>query len=150
MKDSIYRYNLEQFFPQPSISIERQAVASTTASGDYKLQPKTHIVKSGESLSLIARKYRTTASELAKINKMNVKVILAGFTMAAMLKPDERLVLVGVGEKDYADKLAEIIGLARAYGRLNIRSLFLGCPTRTAEAASSATIAALHFMASTG
>ena len=74
MKDSIYNYNVEQFFPPPSISFDEKMpiASSSTENGNYKLQPKTHVVKSGESLSVIARKYRTTTSELAKMNNINV------------------------------------------------------------------------------
>ncbi len=99
MKDSIYKYNLEQFFPQPSISIDGAAVASTTVNGDYNLQPQTHIIKSGESLSLIAKKYRTTVSELAKINKMSVNTtihpgnkLIVGYNKIPVSKPKPAVV----------------------------------------------------------
>lgn len=74
MKDSIYNYNLDQFFPPSSISIN--GTVQTTESGNYKLQPQTHIVKSGESLSIIARKYRTTPAELAKINNISLNTTI--------------------------------------------------------------------------
>ena len=77
MKDSIYNYNLDQFFPPASISVsETLLVTSSTDNGNYKLQPKTHVVKSGESLSIIARKYHTTTSEIAKINKISVSTTI--------------------------------------------------------------------------
>lgn len=75
-KDSIYRYETNKYFSKPSISAvgETQLVAS--ASGNYTLQAKTHTIKSGESLSIIARKYRTTPAELAKLNKMSVNTTI--------------------------------------------------------------------------
>jgi membrane-bound lytic murein transglycosylase D len=76
MKDSIYRYNTEQFFPQPSISIGGTTQIASIDNVDYKMQPKTHIIKSGESLSVIARKYRTTVSELAKMNKISANTVI--------------------------------------------------------------------------
>jgi membrane-bound lytic murein transglycosylase D len=76
MKDSIYRYNVEQFFPQPSISIGEMAQTVSGENENYRLQPKTHTIKSGESLSIIARKYRTNVSDLAKMNKISVNTTI--------------------------------------------------------------------------
>jgi LysM repeat protein len=96
MKDSIYRYNVDQFFPQSLIALDKTTQTTQTASvhGNYKLQPKTHVIKSGESLSLIARKYKTTVSELAKLNKMNAqttihpgKKLLVGYTKIMLPNP---------------------------------------------------------------
>jgi membrane-bound lytic murein transglycosylase D len=96
MKDSIYRYNVDQFFPQPLIALDKteQTKQTTSVQGNYKLQPKTHVIKSGESLSLIARKYKTTVSELTKLNKMNAqttihpgKKLLVGYTKIMLPNP---------------------------------------------------------------
>jgi len=82
MKDSIYNYNTDQYFTPASIAIEESMLKSSSTSssssgnGNNKSQPKIHVVKSGESLSIIARKYRTTASELAKMNKMSVNTTI--------------------------------------------------------------------------
>jgi membrane-bound lytic murein transglycosylase D len=94
MKDSIYKYNTEQFFPQPSISIGEMTQIASIENVDYKIQPKTHIIKSGESLSVIARNYRTTVSELVKMNKISVnttlhpgKKLTVGYNKTPIQKP---------------------------------------------------------------
>jgi membrane-bound lytic murein transglycosylase D len=95
MKDSIYKYNTDQFFPQPAIYIDRMTTQITsTENGNYKLQPKTHVIKSGETLSTIARKYRTTVSELTKMNKIKAsttihsgKKLIVGYNKIALPKP---------------------------------------------------------------
>jgi len=83
MKDSIYKHNTNQFFTESSISISgkspQTAATSTTDKTDnknYKLQPQTHVIKQGESLSIIARKYHTTASELAKMNNISINTTI--------------------------------------------------------------------------
>jgi membrane-bound lytic murein transglycosylase D len=96
LKDSIYNYNTDQFFSQPLISMERTTAAPTTVAttGDYRLQPKTHTVKSGESLSIIARIYKTSVTELAKLNKINIntmihpgKKLIVSYTKIPIPKP---------------------------------------------------------------
>jgi len=73
MKDSIYKYNAEQYFSSPSISYSKtEQATSKTGSGI----PKIHVIKSGESLSIIAKKYHTTVSELAKLNKINANATI--------------------------------------------------------------------------
>ncbi|MDR0368566.1 MAG: LysM peptidoglycan-binding domain-containing protein [Bacteroidales bacterium] len=91
-KDSIYRYETDKYFSKPSISLSREPLVS--ASGDYKLQTRTHTVKSGESLSVIARKYRTTSAQLAKLNKISVnttihpgKKLIVGYNKIPVPKP---------------------------------------------------------------
>jgi membrane-bound lytic murein transglycosylase D len=94
MKDSIYKYNTEQFFPQPSIFIDEKQQIASTENANYKLHPKTHLIKNGESLSTIARKYRTTVSELTRMNKINAKTtiypgkkLVVGYNKIAVPKP---------------------------------------------------------------
>ena len=88
MKDSIYQYNTDQYFSEPSISLSKTTQTQPVAgNANGKLQPQIHVIKSGESLSLIAKKYRTTVAELAKINKINAnatihpgKKLIVGYT----------------------------------------------------------------------
>jgi membrane-bound lytic murein transglycosylase D len=94
MKDSIYKYNMEQFFPKPSIFADETTQVASSGNTNYKLQPKTHVVRSGESLSVIARKYRTSASELAKMNKIKInttihpgKKLIVGYNKIPVPKP---------------------------------------------------------------
>jgi membrane-bound lytic murein transglycosylase D len=80
LKDSIYSYNNNLYFASQMINFEPASTSnltststkttSSTASGDYKLTPKKHTVKSGESLNIIAKKYRTSVTEIAKLNKI--------------------------------------------------------------------------------
>lgn len=72
MKDSIYNYNVEQFFPPSSISLSG---TSETKIGTNK-QPIMHVIKNGETLSTIAHKYRTTISELTKMNKISANTTI--------------------------------------------------------------------------
>jgi len=95
-KDSIFRFDMEKYFSKPSITLNSSTEKITSsASGDYILQPKTHIVKSGESLSIIARKYKTTPTELAKMNKIGVntmihpgKKLIIGYNKIPVAKPN--------------------------------------------------------------
>ena len=74
MKDSIYAYNKDLYFSPQRINYE---VASASAiEGEYKLTPKYHVVKKGESLGIISKKYRTTVSELAKLNKIKTNATI--------------------------------------------------------------------------
>lgn len=73
LKDSIYNYNVEQYFSSPSISYNKtEQTKSKIGSGI----PKIHVIKSGESLSIIAKKYRTTPAEIAKKNNMSVNATI--------------------------------------------------------------------------
>ncbi len=93
-KDSIYRYNVDTYFSKPSISTGGNEQIVSSNSGDYKLQPKIHTIKSGESLSVIAQKYKTTSAELAKLNKISVgttihpgKKLIVGYNKIPVAKP---------------------------------------------------------------
>jgi membrane-bound lytic murein transglycosylase D len=93
-KDSIFRYDVDKYFSKPSISLGGNEQIVSSNSGDYKLQTKTHTIKSGESLSIIARKYKTTPAELAKLNKISVgttihpgKKLIVGYNKIPVAKP---------------------------------------------------------------
>jgi LysM repeat protein len=120
MKDSIYRYNMEQFFPKPSIVIDGSTQMASVENKDYKLSPKTHVIRSGESLSVIARKYRTTVSELTKINKISVnttlypgKKLIVGYNKTPIPKPKPAPILVDSVKmaSDITKNLSDTVGL---------------------------------------
>lgn len=78
-KDSIYRK--QEQLEQPRV--ELPAPDGTTAQGDYYYKNKYHVVKSGESLTVIARKYGTT---LGKIQSMNNR-------KSTLIHPGDRLIV---------------------------------------------------------
>ncbi len=51
-------------------------VAMSDSSGTYRMEPRRHVVKSGETLSAIARKYSTTATTIANLNKISLNSTL--------------------------------------------------------------------------
>lgn len=73
LKDSIYNYNVDSFFSNSVIADNIFFNHSHTIdSNGFRLQARYHTVKSGESLSIISRKYHTSATEIAKLNKISV------------------------------------------------------------------------------
>ena len=72
MKDSVYQHDKDQYFSGAAISYSEKPQTTTSLTNVKNANPQIHIVKQGESLSIIARKYRTTASELAKMNNINI------------------------------------------------------------------------------
>jgi len=68
MRDSIYIYNKDSYFSPHIVKYESEP--ASVISGDYKLTPIKYIVKNGESLNLIAKKYNTTTTEIAKNSKI--------------------------------------------------------------------------------
>lgn len=81
-KDSIYNYNTNLYFPTHPISNAVFASAEN-ASSSTSSKHKLHIVRSGESLSILSRKYGISVSELMKINNKKSTVI----------HPNERLIV---------------------------------------------------------
>lgn len=79
VKDSIYRLQEKD----EQVRVELPAPDGTTAQGDYYYRNKYHVVKSGESLTAIARKYGTT---LEKIQSMNHR-------KSTMIHPGDRLIV---------------------------------------------------------
>ncbi len=76
-KDSIYNYNTSLYFPTHSISeaaFANAEEASTCVSTKYKF----HIVKSGESFSIISKKYNMPVSELYRLNNRKSSTIHPG------------------------------------------------------------------------
>lgn len=74
-KDSIYNYNTHVYFPSGTISEAAFASADeATSSGKYKY----HTVKRGESLSIIARRYGISLSELSRMNNRKSTMIHPG------------------------------------------------------------------------
>lgn len=83
MRDSIYIYNKDVYFSSHLVNYEPTA-SVVVISGDYKLTPQKHTVKKGESLQLIAKKYRTTVAEIAKNSKIKA---------TAMIHPGQQLIV---------------------------------------------------------
>ena len=85
-KDSIYNYNASLYFPTSNISdivFSDTENASTTASSKYKF----HIVKKGESLSIISRKYKISVAELSRLNNKKSNTIHPGEKLIVGIKP---------------------------------------------------------------
>ena len=92
MKDSICNYNKDLYFSQPLINYE--SATTSNVEGDYKMTPKKHIVKSGESLAMISRKYGTSIAEIAKNSKIKTNAtihpgqqLIVGYTKTLIPKP---------------------------------------------------------------
>lgn len=88
--DDQYKFNnIKVVYPttQPqykvSVSADTEIVssASTVTSGSASIGYKSHKIKSGESLSTIARKYRTTITKIKTANGLRSNVIHAGRTL---------------------------------------------------------------------
>lgn len=76
-KDSIYNYNTSLYFPTHTIAeaaFTNAEEASTCVSTKYKF----HNVKSGESLSLISKKYNIPVSEILRLNNRKSTTIHPG------------------------------------------------------------------------
>ena len=71
--DSIYNYNREQYFSEEKVKILKN---QATNSGFV-----IHKIRSGETLSTIARRYRVTISELKRWNGLRSSNIVAGKTL---------------------------------------------------------------------
>jgi len=94
MKDSIASYNKNVYF-SPHI-VNYKPSSASIISGDYKLTPQKHTVKKGESLNIIAKKYRTTAAEIAKNSKIKTTAtihpgqqLIVGYTKTLIPKPKQ-------------------------------------------------------------
>lgn len=96
-KDSICNYQRDSFFNNAVIAesiFNKGVTISSTDSCDYRMEARYHIVKAGESLSIIARKYGTNITELAHLNKININTtihpnqkILIGYRKIPIPKP---------------------------------------------------------------
>src|SRR5690625_1910956 len=53
---------------------------------DYSIQKKTHIIKSGEALSIIARKYGVTVNQIKQANRLQSNMIRAGDRLVIPVK----------------------------------------------------------------
>ena len=78
-KDSIYR--LQELSGQERV--ELPAPEGTTVQGDYQYKNRYHLVKSGESLTAIARKYGTTVDKIQSMNHRK----------STMIHPGDRLIV---------------------------------------------------------
>jgi membrane-bound lytic murein transglycosylase D len=85
VKDTIHLLKKDLYFTEESIrisaslstSVASSSISGSSASSDgYIIQPKRHVIKKGETLSVIAQKYRTSVGELTKINKIKASTTL--------------------------------------------------------------------------
>ena len=77
LQDSIRNYEKDVYFSSPTVAesiFNKEIVIDSNA--EYRLEARYHIVKAGESLSIIARKYGTNITELAKLNKMSINTTI--------------------------------------------------------------------------
>lgn len=97
LKDSIANYQRDSFFNSAVVAesiFNTGNTITTTDSCEFRLEARYHIVKSGESLSIIARKYGTNITELARLNKISINTtihpnqrILVGYRKIPVPKP---------------------------------------------------------------
>ncbi len=69
-------YTLQDSLKQQTITINNALFKSNTAPPPSKYKYVYHVIKYGESLSTIARKYRVSVSYLCKLNRITTKTIL--------------------------------------------------------------------------
>ena len=79
VRDSIYRMQEKD----EQVRVELPAPDGTTAEGDYYYRNRYHVVKSGESLTAIARKYGTTLDRIQSLNHRK----------STMIHPGDRLIV---------------------------------------------------------
>ena len=79
-KDSIYNYNTNVYFPTRNIS---EATFASAEQSSLSTKCKYHTVKSGESLSIIARRYGISVTELSRMNNKR----------STMIHPGEKLIV---------------------------------------------------------
>ena len=77
LKDSIYNYNTNVYFPTQSIS-DAAFTSAEEASSSATTKYKYHTVKSGESLSIIARRYSSSVTEISRMNNKKSTMIHPG------------------------------------------------------------------------
>ncbi len=70
--DSVYNYKADELFTQRKVVQIKEEVNSTSGSAQY------HKIRSGETLSTIARRYGTTVSKLKQLNGLKNDRISAG------------------------------------------------------------------------
>ncbi len=97
LKDSIANYQRDSLFKNAVVAesiFNTGSTVNTTDSCEFRLETRYHIVKSGESLSIIARKYSTNITELARLNKISINStihpnqrILVGYRKIPVPKP---------------------------------------------------------------
>jgi membrane-bound lytic murein transglycosylase D len=71
--DSIYNYNREKYFSEEKVKVLKGQATNTGF--------VVHKIRSGESLSTIARRYRVTITDLKRWNNLRSNNIVAGKTL---------------------------------------------------------------------
>lgn len=71
-EDSVYKYKADEFFSKrKTVEIKKEATSTSSS-------PRYHRIRSGETLSTIARRYGTTVSKLKRLNGLRSDRISAG------------------------------------------------------------------------
>ena len=70
--DSIYNYDREKYFSEEKVKVLKNQATNSFV---------THKIRSGETLSTIARRYRVTVTELKQWNGLRSSNIVAGKTL---------------------------------------------------------------------
>lgn len=71
-EDSVYKYKADEFFSKrKTVEIKKEATSTSSS-------PRYHRIRSGETLSTIARRYGTTVSKLKRLNGLRNDRISAG------------------------------------------------------------------------
>ncbi|MBO4582374.1 MAG: transglycosylase SLT domain-containing protein [Bacteroidales bacterium] len=96
-KDSICNYQRDSFFNNAVVAesiFNNGKTITVNDSCEYRMEARYHIVKAGESLSIIARKYGTNITELAHLNKISINTtihpnqkLLVGYRKIPVPKP---------------------------------------------------------------
>lgn len=86
VKDPQYAFTSARFIV-PSSYGQWGEVSGRTAQSTVQHAPKTHTIKSGESLSTIAKKYSTTVRQLQQINGLKSTAIRAGKKLKVGVQP---------------------------------------------------------------
>lgn len=112
-EDSIAKNNADEYQPRTVVEPQMVAVASDEA-GEYvwetKTVTKTHKVRKGESLGLIAKKYGTTVSAIKRDNRLQSNNIAVGKVLK--IKTKQRVKVYKPSAKPSEEELAEADSLA--------------------------------------
>lgn len=91
LRDSIHNYNYSTYFtPMQVVNIESQN--NNPALNVAQLKKKFHIVKSGETLSSISKKYGIAANEIKYLNKIRGKFVAPGRKIVVGFYPVEKTI----------------------------------------------------------
>ena len=77
--DSVYTYKSDELFTNRSeVAVNHKASRASSSRSKSSRKAKTHTIRSGETLSTIAKRYGTTVSKLKRLNGLKGTSIRAG------------------------------------------------------------------------